>query len=128
MKITLSSVYVDDQAKAEAFYTGVLGFVKMTDVPMGEVRWLTVISPEGSRDVELVLEPNLHPAAIAFQEALFQDGIPATSFASSDVQGEYERLAEQGVVFRIEPTKAGEVTVAVFEDTCGNLIQIHQVD
>jgi catechol 2,3-dioxygenase-like lactoylglutathione lyase family enzyme len=128
VKITLSSVYVDDQDKGEAFYVDVLGFVKQTDVPMGEARWLTVVSPEGSADVELVLEPNLHPAAQAYQEALFEGGIPATSFESADIHGEYGRLKDLGVTFRVEPTTSGPVTVAVFEDTCGNLIQIHQLE
>jgi catechol 2,3-dioxygenase-like lactoylglutathione lyase family enzyme len=127
MKITLSSVLVDDQAKALAFYTDVLGFVKKNDVPAGEFRWLTVVSPEGSADIELLLEPNSHPAAKTFQKAIFDDGIPATSFASADIQQEYERLIALGVVFRTKPTKAGPVTIAVFDDTCGNLIQLHQV-
>lgn len=127
MKITLSSVFVDDQAKALDFYTRVLGFVKKVDMPMGEYRWLTVVSPEGSADTELVLEPNAHPASKVYQKAIFADGIPATSFASSDVQKEYERLSGLGVVFRTKPTQMGPVTIAMFEDTCGNLIQLHQV-
>jgi catechol 2,3-dioxygenase-like lactoylglutathione lyase family enzyme len=127
MKIHLCSVMVDDQTKALAFYTRVLGFVKKTDMPAGEFRWLTVVSPEGSPDVELVLEPNANPAAKTYQQALFRDGIPATSFASADVQAEYQRLLERGVVFRTQPTKMGPVTLTVFEDTCGNLIQMHQV-
>lgn len=126
MKITLTSVMVDDQAKALKFYTEVLGFVKKNDMPAGEYRWLTVVSPEGSADVELLLEPNAHPAAKTFQKAIFNDGIPATSFASANVQAEYERLSQRGVVFRTKPTQMGPVTVAVFEDTCGNLIQLHQ--
>jgi catechol 2,3-dioxygenase-like lactoylglutathione lyase family enzyme len=125
MKITLASVFVDDQAKALRFYTEVLGFVKKTDLPAGEARWLTVVSLEGSPDVELVLEPNGHPAAKAYQEAIFRDGIPATSFESADVEAEHARLAARGVVFRTKPTRAGPVTIATFEDTCGNLIQIH---
>lgn len=127
MKITLSSVMVDDQAKALTFYTDVLGFVKKTDVPAGEARFLTVVSPEGSAEIELLLEPNNHPAAKPFQKALFDSGVPLTSFASEDIQKEYERLTKLGVVFRTKPTKAGPVTVAVFDDTCGNLIQLHQV-
>ncbi len=127
MKITLSSVLVDDQVKALEFYTEVLGFEKKTDMPAGDNRWLTVVSPEGSPDVELVLEPNSHPAARAFQEAIKRDGIPATSFASTDVQTEYERLVSLGVVFHTEPTETGPVTIAVFDDSCGNLIQMHQV-
>lgn len=128
MKIAMSSVFVDDQDKAERFYTEVLGFVKSSDIPMGEVRWLAVISPEGTPDVELVLEPNLHPAAKVYQEALFNDGIPAMSFESTDIRAECERLAARGVVFRIEPTTTDRITLAVFEDTCGNLIQLHQVE
>lgn len=126
MRIALTSVMVDDQAKALKFYTEVLGFVKKNDMPAGEYRWLTVVSPEGSADVELLLEPNAHPAAKTFQKAIFNDGIPATSFASANVQAEYERLTQRGVVFRTPPTAMGPVTLAVFEDTCGNLIQLHQ--
>jgi len=126
MKIALTSVLVDDQAKALKFYTEVLGFTLKVDMPLGEFRWLTVVSPEGSPDIELVLEPNAHPAAKTYQKALFADGIPATSFASKNVQAEYERLTRQGVVFRTPPTQAGPVTIAMFEDTCGNLIQLHQ--
>jgi predicted enzyme related to lactoylglutathione lyase len=127
MKITLSSVLVDDQEKALRFYTEVLGFVKKHDVPMGEHRWITVVSPEGADGVELVLEPNDHPASKDFQSRIFADGIPATSFQSADIHAECERLTGRGVVFRSGPTQAGPVTVALFEDTCGNLIQLHQV-
>ena len=126
MRIALTSVMVDDQAKALQFYTETLGFVVMQDVPMGDVRWLTVASPEGTPDVQLALEPNTHPAARPFQRALFDDGIPATSFESRDIRQEYERLVARGVVFRKPPTDLGPVTIAVFEDTCGNLIQLHQ--
>lgn len=126
MKITMSSVLVDDQAKALKFYTDVLGFVKKTDLPAGEFRWLTVVSPEGAEGVELLLEPNSHPAARTFQKAIYADGIPATSFGSSDIEKEYERLSRLEVVFRQKPTKSGPVTVAVFDDTCGNLIRMHQ--
>jgi predicted enzyme related to lactoylglutathione lyase len=126
MKIALSSLLVDDQAKALDFYTRVLGFIKKVDMPAGEYRWLTVVSPEGSADFELVLEPNAHPAAKVYQKALYADGIPATSFASTDVQKEYERLTELGVVFRTKPTQMGPVTIAMFDDTCGNYIQLHQ--
>jgi catechol 2,3-dioxygenase-like lactoylglutathione lyase family enzyme len=126
MKIKLNSVLVDEQDKALAFYTGVLGFVKKHDVPVGEFRWLTVVSPEGADDVELLLEPNANPAARTYQKAIFDQGIPLTAFAVDDIQKEYERLKERGVVFRTKPTKAGPVTIAVFEDTCGNLIQIYQ--
>ena len=125
MRIALSSVMVDDQAKALQFYTETLGFVKMLDFPVGEHRWITVASPEGTPDVQLALEPNVHPAARPFQQALYADGIPATSFESRDIQQEYERLRAKGVVFRKPPTDMGQVTVALFEDTCGNLIQLH---
>ena len=127
MKIALSSVMVDDQAKALAFYTEVLGFVKKTDLPAGEARWLTVVSPEGPGDIELLLEPNTHPAAKTYQKAIFEDGIPATSFAAADIQQEYERLTALGVVSRTKRTRTGPVTVAVFETTCANLMQLNQV-
>ncbi len=126
MRIALTSVMVDDQTRALDFYTNVLGFEMRMDVPAGEYRFITVASPEGSDDVQLMLEPNAHPAARTFQAALYADGIPATSFASSDVQAEYERLTARGVVFRSPPTAMGPVTVATFDDTCGNLIQLHQ--
>ena len=126
MKIKLSSVFVDDQDKALAFYTDVLGFVKKHDAPAGGFRWITVVSREGADDMELVLEPNQHPAAKTYQEAIFKDGIPATAFLSDDIQGEYERLVARGVVFRSEPTKTEWGTFALFEDTCGNLIGLHQ--
>lgn len=126
MKIQLASVLVDDQDKAEKFYTAVLGFVKKHDIPMGKFRWLTVVSPEGPDDVELLLEPNENPAAQTFQKALFEQGIPLTSFAARDVQAEYERMKALGVTFRSEPKAMGPTVVATFEDTCGNLIQIHQ--
>jgi predicted enzyme related to lactoylglutathione lyase len=127
MKVTLSSVPVNDQAKALAFYTEVLGFEKKHDVPMGgEHRWLTVVSPEGPEGVELLLEPTGHPASKVYQQALYADGIPVTSFASTDIKAEYERLVARGVVFRMNPTQAGPVTIAIFDDTCGNYIQLHQ--
>jgi catechol 2,3-dioxygenase-like lactoylglutathione lyase family enzyme len=126
MKIVLTSVMVDDQAKALAFYTDVLGFVKEKDVPLGPYSWLTVTAPESAAGVELLLEPMGHPAAQPFQKALYDSGIPAASFGSSDIQGEYERLKARGVVFRQPPTKMGPVTIAVFEDTCGNLLQLAQ--
>lgn len=126
IKINLSSVFVDDQAKALKFYTEVLGFVKKTDVPAGAYRWLTVASPAGSSDIELLLEPNAHPAAQAYQKAIYADGIPATSFSVDDIHQEYARLTKQGVVFRGEPTAMGPVTTAIFEDTCGNLIVLVQ--
>jgi len=126
MKIQLTSVLVDDQEKAAKFYTEVLGFVKKKDIPMGEARWLTVVSPEGPGDIELLLEPNGHSAAKIFQQAIFKDGIPLTAFAVDDIQKEYERMNDLGVVFKRPPTQAGPVTIAVFDDTCGNLIQLYQ--
>jgi catechol 2,3-dioxygenase-like lactoylglutathione lyase family enzyme len=128
MKITLTSVLVDDQARALAFYTDVLGFEKKHDIPMGAHRWLTVVSPQAPDGVELVLEPDEHPAAKPFKAALVEDGIPFTSFGVEDVQGEYERLRGLGVRFTQEPTTMGPVTTAVLDDTCGNLIQIAQLD
>ncbi|HLG15672.1 MAG TPA: VOC family protein [Blastocatellia bacterium] len=127
MRIKLTSVMVDDQDKALAFYTEVLGFVKKADIPMGEARWLTVVSPEGPDDIELLLEPTGFPPAKTYQKALFEAGIPLTSFAVDDIQKEYERMERLGVAFKMKPTKAGPATIAVFDDTCGNLIQIHQV-
>lgn len=127
MKIKLSSVFVEDQDKALAFYTDVLGFVKKQDVPVGAFKWLTVVSPEEPDGTELLLEPNDNPAAKTFQKALFEQGIPLTAFAVEDVELEYERLKERGVRFHTEPTPMGPTKVAVFDDTCGNLIQIYQV-
>ena len=106
---------------------GILGFEKRHDIPMGEFRWLTVASPEGAEGVELALEPNHHPAAKVFQKALFDDGIPAMAFQSADLPGEYARLVALGVAFRGEPKAAGPVMIALFDDTCGNLIQLFQV-
>jgi glyoxylase I family protein len=126
MKIKLNSVMVDDQDKALKFYTDVLGFVKSKDIPVGEFRWITVISPEGHPDVELALEPNANPAAKTFQEALFRQGIALTAFEVSDIQKEYQRLKSHGVVFSTPPMQAGPISLAVFADTCGNLIQIYQ--
>jgi len=124
MKINLTSVLVDDQAKALAFYTDVLGFVKKSDIPLGEHRWLTVVSPEDPDGPELVLEPDGHPAVQPFKQALVADGIPFTSFAVEDVQRDFERLTSRGVRFTQQPTQMGAVTTAVLDDTCGNLIQI----
>jgi catechol 2,3-dioxygenase-like lactoylglutathione lyase family enzyme len=124
MRIVLTSVYVDDQAKALAFYTDVLGFRKKAGVPMGENRWLTVVSPDAPDGPELLLEPDGHPAARPFKEALVEDGIPFTSFGVDDVEAEHERLVGLGVRFTQPPTNMGPVTLAVFDDTCGNLIQI----
>lgn len=126
MKIQLTSVMVDDQAKALKFYTETLGFVKKHDMPVGEFRWLTVVSPEGPGDIELVLEPNVNPASKTYQKALFEQGIPITAFAVDNIQHEYERLRKQGVAFRSKPTPMGPVTIALFDDTCGNLIQLYQ--
>ena len=124
MRINVTSVLVDDQEKALKFYTEVLGFVKKTDVPVGDARWLTVVSPEEPDGTELLLEPDGHPAARPFKEALVDDGIPFTSFAVDDPEAEYERLRALGVRFTQEPVKMESVTTAVFDDTCGNLIQI----
>jgi catechol 2,3-dioxygenase-like lactoylglutathione lyase family enzyme len=125
MRINLASVLVDDQDKALEFYTDVLGFVKKTDVPLGEARWLTVVSPEDPDGTELALEPDNHvPAVTPFKQALVADGIPYTSFAVADANAEYERLRGQGVRFTQEPLEMESVTTAVFDDTCGNLIQI----
>jgi catechol 2,3-dioxygenase-like lactoylglutathione lyase family enzyme len=126
MKISLTSVLVDDQAKALAFYTDVLGFEKKNDIPLGEHRWLTVVAPEDPDGVELVLEPDEHPAAKPFKAALVEDGIPFTAFFVEDVEREYERLRSLGVHFSQQPTAMGPVTTAVLDDTCGNLIQIAQ--
>jgi predicted enzyme related to lactoylglutathione lyase len=126
MKISLSSVMVNDQGAALAFYTEVLGFKKKQDIPMGDDRWLTVVSPEGPDDVELLLEPMGFPPAKTYQKALFDAGIPLTAFAVPDVQSEYERLLKRGVVFTTGPMDVGTTIIAVFEDTCGNLIQIYQ--
>lgn len=126
MKIVVASVLVDDQEKALRFYTDVLGFTKKADVPMGEFRWLTVESPEGAPGVELVLEPDAHPAARPFKRALVADGIPFTSFGVDDLQAEYERLRAAGVRFTQPPLNHGPVSTAVFDDTCGNLIQLAQ--
>jgi len=127
MKINLTSVLVDDQEKALRFYTDVLGFAKKTEVPLGAHRWLTVVSPDEPDGVELLLEPDEHPAAKPFKEALAEDGIPFTSFAVEDVQSEYDRLKALGVRFTQEPVTSGPVTTAVLDDTCGNLIQIAAV-
>src|SRR4051794_8678890 len=126
MRINLTSVLVDDQDKALRFYTEVLGFQKKTEVPLGEHRWLTVVSPDDPNGTELVLEPDAHPAAKPFKDALVGDGIPFTSFAVDDVRQEFARLRSLGVEFAQEPVDMGPVTTAVFDDTCGNLIQIAQ--
>jgi predicted enzyme related to lactoylglutathione lyase len=125
MRIKLTSIMVDDQSKALRFYTEVLGFTKKHDIPVGEYRWITVVS-EGHDDLELALEPNANPAGKAFQEAMFTQGIPIAAFETSDIQAEFARLTARGVAFTRQPTSAGPVTIAVFSDTCGNLIQLHQ--
>jgi catechol 2,3-dioxygenase-like lactoylglutathione lyase family enzyme len=127
MRIVVTSVLVDDQAKAGRFYTDVLGFVTKHDIPLGEARWLTVVSPEDPEGTELLLEPDSHPAAKPFKAALVEDGIPAASFGVADVRTEYERLRDRGVQFTQEPTEMGPTITAVFDDTCGNLIQIAEV-
>jgi len=127
MRINLTSVLVDDQAKALKFYTEVLGFAKKQDVPLGEHRWLTVVSKEGDADVQLLLEPMAFEPARIYQKALFDAGIPCTAFGVDDCHAEYDRLRAHGVVFRGTPTAMGPTIVARFEDTCGNLIQIVQL-
>jgi catechol 2,3-dioxygenase-like lactoylglutathione lyase family enzyme len=124
MRINLSSVLVDDQDKAERFYTEILGFRKKTEIPMGPHRWLTVVAPDEPDGVELSLEPDEHPAAKPFKQALVDDGIPFTSFEVDDVDSEYERLTGLGVRFTQPPVDMGPVKTAVLDDTCGNLIQI----
>lgn len=126
MQITLTSISVEDQDRALAFYTSVLGFEKKHDIPMGQFRWLTVTSPEGAAGVELVLEPMAFPPARTYQKALFEAGIPATAFTTKDISAEFRRLKSLGVKFRGEPTNMGPVTVVLFEDTCGNLINLVQ--
>ena len=124
MRINLASIHVDDQEKALRFYTEVLGFVKKTEFPVGEHRWLTVVSPEDPDGVELVLEPSDHPAVRPYKDALVADGIPFTSFAVDDVHKEFERLSGLGVRFTQEPVAMGAMTTAVLDDTCGNLIML----
>ncbi|HZO20320.1 MAG TPA: VOC family protein [Gemmatimonadaceae bacterium] len=124
MKIVLTSVFVDDQEKALQFYTNVLGFVKKAEVPLGQHRWLTVVSPDDPNGTELLLEPDEHPAVGPFKRALAEDGIPVASFAVPDVRAEYDRLRAAGVQFTQPPTQMGPVMTAVLDDTCGNLIQI----
>ena len=124
MRIYVTSVFVDDQKKALDFYTNVLGFQKKRDIPLGEASWLTVVSPDQPDGTELLLEPSGHPAVKPYKDPLVEDGIPATSFAVDDIQAESDRLRSKGVRFTQEPTEMGGVTMAVFDDTCGNLIQI----
>ncbi len=126
MRIILTGVFVDDQDKALKFYTETLGFVLKHDVPAGEYRWITVVSSDDPDGTELLLEPNENPVAQAYQKGLFDQGIPANSFGVTDIHAEHERLKALGVSFTMEPTEMGPVTIAVFDDTCGNLIQIMQ--
>jgi catechol 2,3-dioxygenase-like lactoylglutathione lyase family enzyme len=126
MRIVVSSIFVDDQEKALAFYTTKLGFVKKADIPLGGARWLTVVAPSDPDGAQLVLEPDSHPAVGPFKNALFLDGIPFTSFAVEDVHAEYERLSSAGVMFTQPPVTMGPVTTAVLDDTCGNLVQLAQ--
>ncbi len=126
MQIILTGVFVRDQDEALKFYTETLGFVKKHDVPAGEHKWLTVVSPDDPDGTELLLEPNENPVAQAYQKGLFDQGIPAQSFGVTDIQAEYEKLKSLGVVFTMEPTEMGPVSIAVFDDTCGNLIQMMQ--
>jgi catechol 2,3-dioxygenase-like lactoylglutathione lyase family enzyme len=126
MRIVTSSIFVDDQEKALQFYTTRLGFVKKSDIPLGNDRWLTVVSPEHPNGVELLLEPDSHPAVRPFKQALMQDGIPFTSFAVDDLHAEYDRLQTLGVQFTQPPVEMGPVTTAVLDDSCGNLVQLAQ--
>ena len=127
MQIKFASIPVQDQAHALDFYTGVLGFVKASDVPAGEYRWLTVTSPDGVEGVELLLEPMAFEPARDYQKALFEAGMPATAFVTADIAADFERLTAAGVVFRGAPVDAGAVTTVLFEDTCGNLINLVQL-
>ncbi|WP_252312721.1 VOC family protein [Sinobaca sp. H24] len=124
MKIIVTSIFVQDQEKALSFYSDVLGFVKKHDVPAGEFRWISLVSPNDQAGTELVLEPNNHPAAKEYQSKLFSEEIPVTMFGVEDINKKYEQLVKKGVRFTMEPTTMGEITIAVFDDTCGNLIQI----
>jgi glyoxylase I family protein len=126
MRIKLTSIMVENQDKALKFYTEILGFKKKHEIPVGEYKWLTVTSPEGPDDLELSLEPNANPAAKTFQQSMFSQNIPLAAFEVADIAKEYGRLKGHGVVFLREPTPAGAVTIAVFSDTCGNLIQLYQ--
>jgi predicted enzyme related to lactoylglutathione lyase len=125
MKISLTSVFVEDTNEALKFYTEVLGFVKKVHIP--EINWITVVSPDDQEGTQLLLEPNENPAASTYQQSIFNQGIPATSFAVEDIEAEYERLTKLGVEFTLKPTKSVGAIITVFNDTCGNLIQIHQL-
>ena len=124
MEVIVTSLFVDDQDKALAFYTDMLGFVKKHDEPVGEYRWIALVSPENQEGTELLLEPKNHPASREYQEKIYSEGIPATMFGVADVHSEFERLKEKGVRFSMEPTPAGDMIIAVLDDTCGNLIQL----
>ena len=126
MRITLTSVFISDQDEALRFYTETLGFVKKHDVPLGEFKWLTVVSPDDPDGTELLLEPNDNPVAQEYQKGIFDQGIPAASFGVTDIRAEYEKLKSLGVAFTMGATELANVTIAVFDDTCGNLIQIMQ--
>ncbi len=128
MRIKLSSITVDDQDNALEFYTAVLGFVAKTDIPMGEHRWLTVVSAQAPDGVELVLEPTAFAPAATYQKELFDAGIPATAFEVADIDAQHDRLTSLGVKFREAPSDAGPVRMAIFEDRCGNLIQLYQLN
>jgi catechol 2,3-dioxygenase-like lactoylglutathione lyase family enzyme len=127
MKITVTSIFVNDQDKAFKFYTDVLGFLPKNDVPLGTYRWLTVVSPDAPEGVELLLEPNANPAALTYQQALYEQGIPATAFNVDDMKAEYERLTALGVQFKTQPDHNADVIAAAFDDTCGNYIQLYQM-
>lgn len=124
MRIQLTSVYVDDQRAALAFYTDVLGFIKHHDIPIGDASWLTVVAPDAPDGPELLLEPAGHPAVKPYRDALVEDGIPLAQFSVDDVEAEHDRLTRKGVSFTQPPTDIGQAIIAVFDDTCGNLIQL----
>ncbi|KGR74925.1 VOC family protein [Ureibacillus sinduriensis] len=126
MEIIVTSIFVNNQDKALEFYSRKLGFIKKHDVPSGEYRWITLVSPDNQNGTELLLEPNNHPAAKEYQERLFSEGIPVTMFGVADLDAEYNRLIEEGVKFTMKPTNMGNISIAVFDDTCGNLIQLIQ--
>lgn len=126
MKVIINSIFVEDQDKALSFYTEKLGFIKKYDVPVGKFKWLTVVSPEDSDGTQILLEPNNNPVAKTYQKGVYEQGIPATSFGVENIQTEFEKLKGMGVRFTMEPTKMNTIIVAVFDDTCGNLIQIMQ--
>lgn len=126
MRIKLTNVFVDDQQSALSFYTDVLGFAKKHDIPVGKFKWLTVVSPEEPDGTELLLEPSDNPAARSYKQSIYEQGIAAAAFAVNDIQREYDRLKQRGVDFKMAPTDMGTAKIALFDDTCGNLIQIYQ--